>query len=251
MAAPRGLASAPYHLRRAGGLLLDALAPQACIYCDQFTGAPEAICAICLAEFEVNTRACPRCALPDTGGDLCPGCLARPGALDSVVAPLVYDPAVGFLLRRWKYDRQRYCARIAARVLLSAPIPVDPEDLVVATPLHWRRRLERGFNQSEDLLDALKAGLGAWPGAAAGGRSSVRLRRVRGTGKQALASRADRLHNLDGAFSVRGDVRGRSVILIDDVCTTGATGTAMAESLKAAGARAVTLWCLARTPRRA
>lgn len=124
-----------------------------------------------------------------------------------------------------------------------------PETLALSTPLHWRRRLQRGFNQSEDLLRAVRRHS---PGIAltCANARAVHLRRRRATARQALAARSDRLRNLRGAFHVEGDIDGRPVLLVDDVCTTGATGVAMATVLRDAGAGAVTLWCLARTPAR-
>jgi ComF family protein len=230
-------------LGQAGLRLLDLYAPQECIFCDQLSGRNEALCDTCLAEFQRNDGACPRCGLPDCRGAPCPRCLARPSPVTRTAAPLVYDAAVAFLVKRWKYDRERNVAEIAAMIMLESAYIADHADLVVPVPLHWRRRLRRGFNQSEDLLGALRARV---PELAAA--SPVALRRTRDTPKQTLAGRRARLGNLEKAFCVRGDVSGMSVTLLDDVCTTGATATAAASALLHAGAREVNLWCLARTP---
>lgn len=133
---------------------------------------------------------------------------------------------------------------------LSAALRIGgPETLLLPTPLHWRRRLQRGFNQSEDLLRAARRRCPELGEACARARG-VRLLRRRATPRQARAAKRDRLRNLQGAFLVEGDVCGRPVLLVDDVCTTGATGLAMATALRDAGACSVTLWCLARTPER-
>lgn len=228
----------------AGRRLLDLYAPQECLFCDQSSGRPEALCDTCLAEFQRNDSACPRCGLPGCRGAPCPRCLAQATPLTRTAAPLVYDAAVAFLVKRWKYDRDRNIAEIAALIMLESTYVADHADIVIPVPLHWRRRLQRGFNQSEDLLEALRArvtGLAAPP-------RPVALRRTRDTPKQTLATRRDRLGNLEQAFCVEGDVSGLCVTLLDDICTTGATATAAARVLLHAGAREVNLWCLARTP---
>ena len=240
-------------VRGIGQAALDALAPQTCVYCQQASDQTEAICTTCFQEFRRNADACPRCALPDCNGSLCPTCQSFPSALDQIVAPFVYDPAIAFLLRRWKYEKQRYCSEIAANMLLNSEFRPRPDDIVLPTPLHWYRGLRRGFNQSEDLLRALSRRLDSIITTSVDAEERrthrpVKLRRARATPKQSLATRDQRRGNLAGAFRVSGDVQGRSFVLIDDVCTTGATGESMATALRDAGAVAVRLWCVARTP---
>lgn len=232
---------------------LDALTPQTCVYCQQASNQTEAICTTCFQEFQRNEDSCPRCALPDCNGSLCPTCQSSPSALDQVVAPFVYDPAIAFLLKRWKYEKQRYCSEIAAKMLLNSEFRPHPDDIILPTPLHWYRTLRRGFNQSEDLLRALSKRLNASINTSVGKEKHrtvrpVKLWRARATPKQSLATRDQRRGNLAGAFRASGDVQGRSFVLIDDVCTTGATGESMAMALRDAGAASVRLWCVARTP---
>jgi ComF family protein len=162
-----------------------------------------------------------------------------------VIAPFVYDASIAFLLREWKYRGQRHLVSLAARLAREAAPPAEDDALWLATPLHWTRRLQRGFNQSEDLLRVLAP---PESGLLRGAGKRPRLQRTRSTPKQALASRGERRRNLADAFRVLGALEGRSVVVIDDVCTTGATAAAMARSLARAGAGPVTLWCIARTP---
>lgn len=112
-------------------------------------------------------------------------------------------------------------------------------------PLHWRRRLERGFNQSELLAEAVARRYGQRPVHA--------IRRRRHTEAQAGLSNAGRRTNVAGAFAVvrKDAVAGRRIILVDDVMTTGATAAACARALKRAGAQRVVLITLARVDRRA
>jgi ComF family protein len=117
-------------------------------------------------------------------------------------------------------------------------------DAVAAVPLHWRRRWQRGFNQS-GLLAARVARQFRLP-------SIQPLRRVRATATQAGLTNSNRRKNVAGAFRVarRGKIEGKRILLIDDVMTTGATGAACATALKRAGAKSVTLLTLARVDRR-
>ena len=195
----------------------------------------------------LNTGACPICALPQCRGAPCPDCQqSRSRLLDSITAPYLYEPHIAWLITRWKYEKQEYLAATAARLMLTACVGPPSCDVVLATPMHWWREFRRGFNQAE----ALRAALGlAGPGVRAG-RSQPRLVRTRATRGQAGATRHQRHTQLQHAFALRGCIRGLSVLLIDDVCTTGATANAMAAVLREAGAREVHLWCLARTPTR-
>jgi ComF family protein len=129
--------------------------------------------------------------------------------------------------------------------LLNGALPREQQyDLIVPMPLHWRKRLERGFNQSE-LLARFVAKRTGIPFAKS-------LRRRKPTDPQAGLTRAQRRTNVAGAFEVkrRQEVQGRHVLLIDDVLTTGATASACSAVLKRAGAKRVTVLTLARADRR-
>lgn len=104
-------------------------------------------------------------------------------------------------------------------------------DLLVPVPIHWTRLNARGFNQSERLAEALRGAVHA-PGV---------LERVRATRPQVGLDRAERLENLRGAFRATSDVKGRRVIVVDDVMTSGGTANECARALKEAGAKSVAL----------
>lgn len=178
-------------------------------------------------------------------GRLCPNCLKAEPALKTVTAAFEYDPAIAYLMHRWKYLKDRNLSRTAAKLMLNSEICIKNVDIVLATPLHWRRKLRRGFNQSEDLLSSLSR---LYPPLQPTPKKRALLKRCIATKTQAHASRRERLSNLQGAFTVVGNVHGCSVAVIDDVCTTSATGNAMARVLLDAGASEVHLYCLARTP---
>ncbi len=120
--------------------------------------------------------------------------------------------------------------------------------LIVPVPLHPSRRRERGFNQSELLAAGLVRALGRQSGGAAPQIAKACLRRKRATPPQTGLSVAARRENLRGAFEVvkPDEVRGRAIVLVDDVMTTGATLSACARALKRAGAAQVMGLTLAR-----
>ena len=128
--------------------------------------------------------------------------------------------------------------------LLAAALPRDERfDGVVPVPLHWRRRWQRGFNQSELLARAIARSRGV-PLMAA-------LRRVRHTATQTGLSNTSRRRNVAGAFQVRLPVAGKRILLIDDVMTTGSTVAACAAALRRAGALRIVVLTVARADRRA
>jgi ComF family protein len=165
-----------------------------------------------------------------------------------------YEGVLRELINIYKYGRVETLARPLAD-LLRAALPRDEKwDAVTSVPLHWRRKWQRGFNQSELLARDVARGSGA---------PLVRaLRRVRATPAQAGLSRTARRRNMTAAFRVRRSVSARSVsarsvsidgrriLLIDDVLTTGSTAAACARVLKQAGAARVIVLTVARADRR-
>lgn len=249
--APSQLASA---LHRGAAALFWLLFPGECRLCgrslEEISRIP--VCPACLSaprplEAEYFCSACRtpfqnRFPLDEQGR--CALCRLGLRAFDAAYSFGAYEGVLRELIHLLKYGRVRTLAAPLGEKLASA-LPLDQRfDLVVPVPLHWRRRLRRGFNQSALLAGAV-ARRYAVPVTHA-------LKRRRGTASQAGLSHAGRRANVTGAFLVRrpGLVRGRRVLLIDDVITTGATATACAAALKRAGAAYVAVLTLARTDRR-
>lgn len=183
-------------------------------------------------------------AAPLDAAGRCDLCRLGLRGFDAAYSFGAYEDTLRELIHLFKYGRVRPLARLFGEWLVSA-IPRDQTfDLIVPVPLHWRRKLERGFNQSELLARAVAKRYGLRPVNA--------VRRKRPTGVQAGLSNAKRRTNVSGAFQVKrkAQVAGRRVLLIDDVMTTGATLSACAAALKNAGARYVAVLTLARVDRR-
>ena len=148
------------------------------------------------------------------------------------------------LIHLFKYGKVQTLARPLGKLLTRALPREQAFDLIAPLPLHWFKRWQRGFNQSELLASEMSR------------RTGIPVRnvisRVRKTGAQAGLTNANRRANVARAFHVkpRHSLQGLRVLLIDDVMTTGATAGACAAALKKAGARHVTLLTLARVDRR-
>ena len=146
------------------------------------------------------------------------------------------------LIHLFKYEGVQTLARPLGKLMAVALPRTEVFDVVVPMPMHWLRRWRRGFNQAELLAREIARR------AAAPVRRSVR--RIKGTAPQAGLTHAKRRQNVAGAFRVSGAVEGLRVLLVDDVLTTGATASACARVLKAAGAERVAVLTVARADRR-
>ena len=147
------------------------------------------------------------------------------------------------LIHLFKYAKVESLANPLSRFLLQA-LPLEANfDLVMAMPMHWRKRWERGFNQAE-LLAAPVARRYGLP-------LATNLRRTRYTRSQAGLTETERRQNLRGSFVLRRpeQILGKRILLIDDVFTTGSTLRAAAAILKSAGAAQVAALTLARVDR--
>jgi ComF family protein len=222
--------------------LLDGLLPPCCILCGAEAGR-DGLCPPCRAELPRQGEACARCALPGRlDGGWCGACIRTPPHFEHALAALVYVYPVDYIVHRFKFQRQFAAGEtLAAELARAASAAQQPlPDVLVPVPLHFLRRAQRGFNQSELL--ARRVGTALDLPVATG-----LLRRARHTPAQSGLDVAARRRNLRGAFACR-TAAGLQVALVDDVLTTGTTLNECALTLKAAGAAQVSVWVAARVP---
>jgi ComF family protein len=197
----------------------------------------EHFCVACRTPF-VN-----RFPLDETGR--CALCRLGLQGFDAVYSYGSYEGALRKLIHLLKYGGVRPLSRPLGEFLTRVLPREERFDLIVAMPLHWRRRWERGFNQAGLLAREIAR---RW-------NLPVQnvVRRTRPTAPQAGLTHAKRRANVSGAFAVKRGARldGMRVLLVDDVLTTGASASACARALKRAGAKHVALIALARADRRA
>ncbi|HEX3748798.1 MAG TPA: ComF family protein [Bryobacteraceae bacterium] len=175
----------------------------------------------------------------------CALCRAGVRGFDAAYCFGSYEGTLRELIHLYKYSRIETLWRPLSAFLAGA-LPLDEcFDAVTPVPLHWRKRWQRGFNQSELLARAI---------ARRRGIPVVRaLRRTRFTQTQAGLSNTERRRNVAAAFQCRRPafaLAGKRVLLIDDVMTTGSTAAVCARALKQAGAARVVLATVARVDRR-
>lgn len=215
---------------------LDILFPPRCIGCGR-RGVD--VCSDCLADVQpLGPRICPRCSQPSIEGRVCPACRRRPRTARAILAGFPFEGVIRAAILALKYRSQTRLADFLGSALLL-PLQTRPleVDVIVPVPLWLARRRERGFNQSEMLARRVAQAYG-WP------VDPTALVRLRDTPPQSELPARQRWANVSGAFAVgpQGDVRGRRILLVDDVCTTGATIEACAAPLVQAGAAGV--WAL-------
>lgn len=240
------------------GTLANLLYPPACLLCharlpaprDPLPAAARVICGPCARDMPRSGR--PVCAVCGVGlpGAFdarvrCASCRASPPPFEMARAPWRYTGAAQDALRQFKYDGRRWIGRWLAEemaVTARASLPVAEVSLVLPVPLFWLKRRLKGRNPAEELARAVARSLEKPCAAQA-------LRRVRWTATQTRLSSRQRLRNVRRAFAARERrLRGSTVLLIDDVLTSGSTAGACAQALKQAGASRVFVLTAARTP---
>lgn len=239
---PWGRSRVALAARRTARALLDVFYPQDCMACGAgLARAPASfLCDSCRTALPlIGHWRCPQCG--DETGPYAEGALACPGCAPEQV--LVFRGAVAAcrfegpareMVHRLKYSGDTravdWMGREMALRLTQAPWAAQV-DLVIPVPLHWTRRLARRFNQSELLARAV---VRDYPRAYA----TELLRRTRRTPAQVTLDPSEREKNVKGAFAARHPdrLKGKTVLLVDDVMTTCATARECARVLKAAGA---------------
>lgn len=228
--------------------LRDVALPAQCIAC-RAPVQDVGLCPSCWSQLAIISRPyCPRLGIPfvyDPGEDVFSvEAINHPPAFLRARAAVLYDDIAATLVHAFKYHDRTDLAPPLARMMLQAGRELlDDADCLLPVPLHWRRALARRTNQSALLAHVISK------------QANVPvvadlLRRTKPTAHQVGLSRGERADNVQGAFNVppgsRDQVRGRKIVLIDDVLTSGATADTCARALLRAGAAQVDVLVFAR-----
>lgn len=221
----------------------DFVFPPQCLKCRTLVAEPGTLCADCWGAIRfIAPPFCRCCGQPMSGeaaiGLVCGACLARPPAFEAARSVFLYDDASKPLVLSFKHGDRLDCAPAFGRWLKRAAADLLPQaDLIVPIPLHWRRLFRRRYNQAAVLALALSRETGL----PADTRALIRGRATPSQGE--MRSARQRRINVSGAFAVperaRRTVKGRKILLVDDVFTTGATLNAAARALKRAGVQEI------------
>ena len=230
-------------VRNCGRSALDFALPPRCAGCGTVVADVHSFCADCWKEVEfLGESGCSSCGLPleATDQNICARCLSLPPRIERTRSAVAYDELSRNLAIRLKYGRKVAIARTMAH-FMAPLVKAEGEAILVPVPLHRTRLWARGFNQSALIASELSRRLKI-------PTKPRLLRRTRRTPLLKGMSPLQRRKTVSGAFQVtdKSAVAGKTVILVDDVLTTGSTAEACARALKRAGATRVQLVSWAR-----
>ena len=218
--------------------------PSLCAVCRSW-GA-QRVCGDCVRRFAVPVQRCRRCALQAPAGTAtCGACLTDPPPFVRTLAAVDYGHPWDGLITQFKFHDALDLATALVERMFAARDEHAPT-LLMPIPLSATRLRERGYNQAWELTRRLGGALNC-------PTDATLLLRVKDTPHQLAFPPEQRAGNVRAAFAVEprraAELRGRSVALVDDVMTTGATAAEAARMLLQAGAAQVQIWSVARTPR--
>lgn len=228
--------------------IVDLVFPPRCPLCGAALASQGGLCGDCWGELVIpGEPCCTSCQRPfgegASDGMVCAPCLANPPLHDGVAAATLYSEGSRRLVLAFKHGRRIALAPLLAR-LIAAKLPmVGPDWMIVPVPLHRWRLWRRGFNQSALLAGEIAAATGAT-------LVVDGLLRRKATPMLGGLGRAARMRVLSGAIAANplriGRICGKSVLLVDDVVTSGSTTEACVKAIKRAGAERVVIGCFAR-----
>ncbi len=229
--------------------IIDLFLPPLCFVCEEPVSRTETVCPACWKKLTfIEASFCARCGIPFdfpvAPGTLCGACLAEPPAFETARAAMLYDDESRKMIIRFKrVDQTHYAKALATWMHRAGSDILKTADALIPVPLHRKRLFHRRYNQSA-LLAQNVGELAQKPALVDA------LARIKETPVQGRLKRKERQANVKGAFAVlekhKPAINGKTLVLIDDVMTTGSTANECAKALLSAGASAVHILTVAR-----
>ena len=219
----------------------DYLLPGICFLCQGAAPGRDIVCDGCRADLPRVTASCHRCGNPLINDSICQACRDGVIYIDRILAPHQYRYPANELVRQLKYNQRLILARelgyavVAEVKKAGAPLP----ECILPVPLHWFRYFTRGFNQSAEIAAVIARDFSIPV-------NNRLLQRTKYTVPQFGLGLAERKRNIRGAFKLKNGPAYRSVAIVDDVMTTGATVNEAARLLKKSGVKRIDVWAYAR-----
>ncbi len=230
--------------------VINFIFPQQCCICKSYLGMDGAVCANCLAKLDfISNPKCECCGLPfefklknAKQKLLCPNCIKKPYKFDKAISSVKYNEFSKKIILPLKHgDKTQYAKFIANIMTMSGRDIATDSDFIIPVPIHLTRMLKRKYNQASLIANHLSKVY----------KKPVlysTLIRSKSTPSQGHLSERERKQNVSGVFSVKHSerIKGKNILLIDDVFTTGATVNECAKILKKAGANKIFVLTFAR-----
>jgi ComF family protein len=222
--------------------ILDVLLPPRCFVCRKTVYKENGLCSECFSQFHfLSNQCCPICGRPYTFPVenskrlVCVKCLKNPPKLKRLKAVFAYDDFSKSIILSFKHGDRTDIAPYFGKLLYQYGKEILSEcDYIIPVPLHWSRLLKRKYNQSSLIAKELEK---------ISGKKCLynNLKRIKQTPSQGHKTKKERFQNIKNALKVSNPepIKGKTIVLIDDVYTTGATLNECARVLLASGAKSV------------
>lgn len=222
-------------IKRSKNYLLDLILPKECLGCG-LEGAW--LCPDCRRQtISLKSFFCPKCQKLNQNGEFCHACRKDSNLAGIIIAAHYQKGALKEAIHVYKYEGiwgelENYLAKLLIKRLTNH-LP-SGKKVIIPIPLHYKKQMERGFNQAERLARIISRKFNL-------PLETKAIKRIKETDSQANLKKKDRLKNIKGAFKIKSakNIKGRTILLLDDVATTGTTLNEAARVLKKNGARRV------------